>query len=71
MASGIGLDVIDYAGGKRALFAFKWYNPTTKTQELKCHKDIWNLYFKKIRCMYVPFKYEGVYQIVHYVEFKI
>jgi len=71
MENGIGLDVIKYAGANENLFAFKWYNPWTKTQDLKCYTLLWRKYFKKQRSIYIPFVYCGVYQVVHNEEFKI
>lgn len=65
MVSGIGLDVIKEAGYNPNLFAFKWYNPWTNVQTIKCYGMIWrSKNFKGSKAMYVPFYYEGVYQIV-------
>jgi len=71
MANGIGLDVVKYAGAEENLFGFKWYDPWKHVQQLKCYTRLWSKYYKKTKSMYIPFKYEGIYQIVHSAELKI
>ena len=71
MVSGIGLDVIKESGNNPNLFAFKWYNPWTKVQTIKCYGMLWRKYFKNTKAMYVPFYYEGIYHLVVMEEWKI
>lgn len=71
MGSGIGLDVVDQGIADRNLFAFRWYDPKTKTQQLKCYTSLWRRYFKDIKSMYIPFKYKEVYHIAYNEELKI
>lgn len=71
MESGIGLDVIDYVGARRALFKWKWYDQNTNEQRISLYFDLWNKYFYKTKSMYVPFVYLGVYNTVYATPFSI